>query len=379
MFISKLSSLNSGYITSICEAAASKGAIDLAASHAIEDLPVNLTDALNQMTDQELNTPSPLFGLPSLREQISQKTARLHGHVYNPQLEVTITTGINQSIFAAMNAFLDEGDEVILFEPAAEDYLPIILLSGAKPVYISLKEPNYYIDWNEVTRMINGNTRLIIINTPHNPTGMVLNELDMLRLQKIINSTRILILSDERYEHLVYDGHGHQSVAMYPKLAEKSILVNSLSTACRVSWPVSYCAAPAALMTQMRKILTLIDGNSLSIFQSGLSNCFINREYNKATTEYYRRKKEFFQELMTAKTRFSPLPVCGTWFQLYSYSAISAEPDKEFAMRILNETGVAAAPYSSFFHEKQKKQLLRFNFARPDAILEKAVEKLSQM
>jgi methionine transaminase len=379
MLYSKLSNLDFELVSTFSRLANVPGKIDLAGSYGYDQTPQVLLEELKRAQEDSQNLSAQSYGHPILRESIAAKLANNYGHKYNPTDEITITTSTPQTVFTIMAAFLEEGDEVILFEPADEHYLPNILLAGARPVYIALKEPDFHIDWEEVTRMITSNTRLIIINTPHNPTGMVFTELDMLRLQKVINGTRILVLSDESFEHLVYDSNGHQSVALYPKLAEKSILINALAAGCNTSWPVAYCAAPQSLMLPIRKVLQVIDGAQYIPFQSALANLIPQKEFFHSINKHFREKRDLFQDLMEQNTRFRPIPSQGTWYQLYSYSAISEEKDKVFAQWLFEQAGVAVAPYSAFFHEKQKVKLLRFNFARPTYILEEAVEKLSRI
>lgn len=316
------------------------------------------------------------YGLPELRNQIALKISILYGHDYSPESEITITNGSNQALYAAIAALVGEGDEVILFEPANEAYLPSILLNGGKPVYISLKEPDFHIDWEEVMRMVNANTRMIIINTPHNPTGMVLTELDMLRLQKIINGTRIVVLSDESYEHIVFDGYSHQSVALYPKLAEKSVLINSFSHACHVpGWNVGYCAAPVALMQEIRRVLKVMGAGVYLPYQAVLAELVLKKEIYQGLSKFYQDKRDYFGSLIESHTRLVPIPTFGTFFQLLSYKNVCEEKDKDVAERLISEFGVSTAPISQFFHEKSKKLLLRINFAQPNEVLAQVVER----
>jgi methionine aminotransferase len=379
MIYSKLFSIDLGLVATLSENARLTGAIDLAGNYLSDDLPSSIATDLKNLPDDMFNRVVSTYGLIELRQEISNKMHLQYDRTYCPDKEITITNGSNHALFAAMTAVLGEGDEVILFEPAAENYLPIIMLCGARPIYVTLKEPDFHIDWEEVTRMVTGNTKMIIINTPHNPTGMVLSELDMLRLQKVINGTRITVLSDECYEHLIYDGASHQSVALYPKLAECSIIINSMSQSCRVAWPVGYCVAPADLMQQIRYILHVTDGGHFAPLQMLLAQCLAKKEIYRDLAQRYSQKRDRFNLMMTEQTRFVPVATNGTCYQLFSYAKISDERDKEFARRLFDEVGVATVPFSTFFHEKQKRSLLRFNFGRPDELLDKAVEALSRL
>lgn len=379
MIYSKLFSIDLGLVATLSEQARLAGAIDLAGNYLSDDQPSSFAAELKSLPDEMFNRVVSTYGLVELRQEISKKIQLQYDRNYCPEKEITITNGSNHALFAAMTAFLGEGDEVILFEPAAENYLPIIMLSGARPIYVTLKEPDFHIDWEEVTRMVTGNTKMIIINTPHNPTGMVLTELDMLRLQKVINGTRIVVLSDECFEHMIYDGASHQSVALYPKLAERSIIVNSMSQNFCVAWPVGYCAAPSELMQQIRFILHVTDGGHFAPLQMLLAQCLAQKDIYRDLAQRYSQKRDRFNQMMTDRTRFVPVTTNGTCYQLFSYAKISDERDKDFARRLFDEAGVATVPFSTFFHEKQKRSLLRFNFGRPDALLDKAVEALSRL
>jgi methionine aminotransferase len=218
---------------------------------------------------------------------------------------------------------------------------------------------------------------MIIINTPHNPTGKVFSELDMLRLQKIINGTRIVVLSDEIFEHIVFNGESHQSVAMYPKLAEQSIIISSFGETYHVSgWQIGYCAGPADVMNELRKVQQVMMQSVSSPFQWALSEFLDFREEYLQLGDYYRKKRDIFNELMAA-TRFKPILSHGTFFQLFSYEDITDESDRDFAIRLVKEAGVTTIPVSAFYHEKSKKHLLRFNFARTDEHLQMVADRLS--
>jgi len=358
------------------EVAGLAGFLNMAGSHLGHGgIPI-LDDLLREaMVDQSSQIVSP-FGLIELREKVAAKITALYGHVYSPESEVTITSGSNQAFYAAVAAFVGEGDEVLLFEPANDSYLPAILLNGGKPVYISLKEPDFHIDWEEVMRMITSKTRMIIINTPHNPTGMLLNELDMIRLQKIITGTRIVVLSDESFEHIVFDGLSHQSVSLYPKLAEKSITVNSFNHTCQVpGWNIGYCVAPSIMMQEIRRVLKVMGAGVFIPFQKALAAVISKKEIYQGLGKSYQEKRDFFATQMES-TRLVPLPSFGTYYQLYSYKNISEDRDNDVAKRLINEFGVGAAPYSAFFHEKSKRALLRFNFSQPNDVLAQVAERL---
>jgi methionine transaminase len=274
-----------------------EGFLNMAANYQGNGGVPMLDELLREAMKAPLERAVSLFGLPELRSKVSAKIASLYGFNYSADGEITITSGSNQAMYASIAAFVSEGDEVILFEPANEAYLPAILLNGGRPVFIPLKEPDFHIDWEEVMRMTTSKTRMIVINTPHNPTGMLLNELDMLRLQKIINGTRILVVSDESFEHIIFDGQSHQSVALYPKLAEKSILVNSFNHTCQVpGWNVGYCAAPAALMVEIRRVLKVMGAGVFAPFQMALANYMPIRVEYQDLGRMYQEKRDFFYD-----------------------------------------------------------------------------------
>lgn len=377
MMYSKFSSPDQGLID---EVTGVTGLLNLAGNFQVNEGAPKLDELLREAVFTRSGQVASPFGMPELREKVAAKISALYGHEYSPESEITITSGSNQAFYAAVAAFVAEGDEVILFEPANDAYLPSILLNGGKPVYISLKEPDFHIDWEEVMRMITSNTRMIIINTPHNPTGMVLNELDMLRLQKIINGTRIIVLSDESFEHIVFDGLSHQSVSLYPKLAEKSIVVNSFSHTCQVpQWNVGYCAGPVNFMQEIRRVLRVMGAGVFTPFQIALAAYISNKEEYKGLAKFYQEKRDFFTSQMETLTRFVPLPTFGTYYQLYSFKNICDDRDHDVAQRLIKEFGVGAAPVSIFFHEKSKKPLLRFNFAQPVEILNQVVGRLQSL
>ena len=378
MGYSSLSTFDSDFVSTITEMALKKGAIDLAGSYAIHDSSLRWSEEVCNDETQQQNCYIPYYGLQQLREQISVQGATTRVHRYNPETEITITSGIHQCLFATMTAVLREGDEVILFEPANEAYLSNILLSGARPVYISLQEPGFTVDWEQVTRMITPDTRMIIISTPHNPTGAVFNELDMLRLQKIINGTNIIVLSDESNEFLLANELDHQSVTMYPKIAEHSVIINSFEGLCDANWSVAYCAAPVAVSNKIRQVLRITGEALYSPLQQALANCLADQKKCRAVREQFMKKKAQFIKIMEDRTKFTAVEGFGTAFQLFDYGNLSDENSKDFALRMLDEAGVAVAPYSAFYHEKQKKTLLRFNLARPQQMLMEAIEKLSR-
>ncbi|WP_016776571.1 methionine aminotransferase [Anaerophaga thermohalophila] len=377
MIAPKLITLENSIVNAMSELGDSHNAINMAAGYTDFHCSPRLIELVQKHISEGINEFAPANGVLQLREKLARKIEELYGHKYNPETEITITAGATQAIFTTITALVREGDEVVIFEPAYDSYVPAIEINGGKPVYVPLKAPDFHIDWGEVQKLITSNTRMIIINTPHNPTGKVFSELDMLRLQKIINGTRIVVLSDEIFEHIVFNGESHQSVAMYPKLAERSIIISSFGETYHVSgWQIGYCAGPADVMNELRKVQQVMMQSVSSPFQWALSEFLDFREEYLQLSDYYRKKRDLFNELMTA-TRFKPILSHGTFFQLFSYEGITDESDKDFAIRLVKEAGVTTIPVSAFYHEKSKKHLLRFNFARTDEHLQMVADRLS--
>jgi methionine aminotransferase len=378
MRVPKFSGLDNNILNTLTELGGTRNAINMATGYTDFACAPRLIDLVQKHISQGINEFAPPNGVMPLREKVAEKIELLYGHKYDPVEEITITAGATQAIFTTIATLVREGDEVLIFEPAYHSYVPAIEINGGKPVFVPMKEPGFFIDWEEVQKMINPKTRMIIINTPHNPTGMVFNELDMLRLQKIINGTQITILSDEIFEHMVFDGDSHQSVALYPKLAERSIIISSFGETYHVSgWQIGYCAGPAHVMKEIRKVQQVMMHTISSPFQWAISEFLDEKDEYLNLSHFYQKKRDYFNQLMT-NTRFTPVLSKGSFFQLFSFHNVSDESDREFAVRLIEEAGVTTVPVSAFFREKTKKQMLRFNFARTDEHLEKVAERLSR-
>lgn len=271
---------------------------------------------------------------------------------------------------------IKEGDEVIVFEPAYDCYVPAIELNGGIPVYTQLKPPDYQVDWDEVQKLITQRTRMIIINTPHNPTGSILTAADMLKLEKLTQGTDIVILSDEVYEHIIFDGYEHQSVARFPKLAERSIIVISFGkTFHATGWKIGYCLAPENLMKEFRKAHQFVVFTCNTPIQYALTD-FLKKKTNYLNlADFYQKKRDYFNALIK-DSKFKLEPVSGSYFQLLDYSDITDEKDTDYAIRLTKKTGVASIPMSVFYHLPVEDKILRFCFAKSEETLEKAAEKL---
>jgi len=373
---SKLPKTGLSIFSKMSQLAAEHNAINL--SQGFPDFPSSseLISLVNKHMKAGHNQYAPMPGILSLREVISHKIEELYSAKYNPESEITITSGGTQAIYAAITSLIKEGDEVIVFEPAYDCYVPAIELNGGIPVYVQLKAPDYSIDWNQVKKLVNQKTKMIIINTPHNPTGTIFSAKDMQALEKITKNTEIVILSDEVYEHIIFDGYEHQSVARYPKLAERSIIVFSFGkTYHNTGWKMGYCLAPATLMTELRKVHQFMVFSANTPIQYALAEYMQHEEKYKYLNSFYQEKRDFFINLLKG-TKFKYTPALGSYFQLVSYSNISDESDVTFAEKLTEKGGVAAIPTSVFYHKTIDDKMLRFCFAKSNETLEKAAEKL---
>lgn len=320
------------------------------------------------------NQYAPMPGVMSLREKIAQKTQALYSANYNPDTEVTITPGGTLAIYAAISAVVREGDEVIILEPAYDSYLPAVELNGGRPVFAELKFPNYAVDWDEVRKLITFKTRMIIINTPNNPTGMAFSALDMQKLQKLTENSDILILSDEVYEHILYDGLEHQSVARYPKLAERSFIISSFGkTYHNTGWKMGYCLAPANLMKEFRKIFQFMMFSANTPIQHALADFMDEQDEYLRLSAFYQAKRDLFQKALKG-SKWKVLPCQGSYFQLLGYEKITHEADQDYARRLVKEHKIAAIPPSSFYRKAKDNHVLRFCFAKEDETLLRAAE-----
>ena len=325
------------------------------------------------------NQYAPMPGIPELREAIAQKTEALYSMVYDPETEITITAGGTQAIYTAINALVRENDEVILIEPAYDCYFPAVEMAGGKSVFFQLDPITFKINWNAFRKLINPHTRMIIINSPHNPTGSILNAADIQQLEKLTLNTDIIILSDEVYEHILFDGYEHQSVARFPKLAQRSIIVSSFGkTFHTTGWKLGYCLAPANLMHEFRKVHQFLVFSVNTPIQYAYADFLKQQERYLHLPAFYQEKRDFFLRLFEG-SRFGIEPSAGTYFQLMNYSKISQEKDTDFARRLTLEHGVASIPVSAFYHENRDHKTLRFCFAKNNDELEMAAEKLLKL
>lgn len=322
------------------------------------------------------NQYAPMEGVGVLREKIAEKVFYLYGANYDSISEITVTSGATEAIFAAVSAVVHKDDEVIVFEPAFDSYVPAIKLNGGIPVYVTLKFPDYRIDWDELKNALTDKTKLIILNSPHNPSGSILKAEDISNLSSILQTTDAWILSDEVYEHIIFDGHIHESMTKYSHLAQRSFVISSFGkTYHTTGWKIGYCLAPAALTEEFRKVHQYLTFATNTPIQYAYAEFMEYKEVYLNLPVFYQQKRDRFLSLVKA-SRFNALVCEGTYFVMMDYSEISDEPDIEFAKRLTLEYGVAAIPPSVFYHRHNDHKVLRFCFAKKNDTLEDAAEKL---
>jgi methionine aminotransferase len=373
---SKLPSVGTTIFTVMSKLAADLGAINLSQGFPDFDCDPALVDAIARHMRDGRNQYAPMQGVPVLRQAIAQKFAELYGAHYDPDTEVTVTSGGTEGIFDSVAAVVQPGDEVIVFEPCYDSYVPSIELNGGRPVVISLRYPDYAVPWDEVRRAITPRTRMLMFNSPHNPTATTLSGADMEELVRIVQDTEILIMSDEVYEHIVFDGERHESMARYEPLRQRSFIVGSFGkTYHATGWKIGYTVAPAALSAEFRKVHQFVTFSTNTPMQYGLAEFVAGRRGYPELSAFYQRKRDLFLSLI-AGSRFRPLHSRGTYFQLLDYSAITDEADMDFALRLTKEHGVASIPTSAFLYTQSPPKALRFCFAKKDETLERAAERL---
>lgn len=355
--------------------AAEHNAINLSQGFPNFEVNDELMSLVNHYMRKGFNQYAPMQGILPLRERIAEKTQELYGAVYSPDKEITITSGGTQAIYTAITAMVREGDEVLIFEPAYDCYAPAILLAGGIPVYVQLKTPEFTFDWTAVKKMINQKTKMIIINTPNNPGGSLMTAKDMKELEKITAHSEITIVSDEVYEHIIFDGQRHESVLRYPKLAERSFVVFSFGkTYHNTGWKMGYCLAPENLMTEFRRVHQFVVFSANTFIQYALADFMKNKNYLELPA-FYQEKRDYFLKLLKG-SKFTFTPAAGSYFQCLDFSKITRQNDFDFAVKLTKEHGVASVPVSAFYHKKHDPKLLRFCFAKTNETLEKAAERL---
>jgi methionine transaminase len=351
-------------------------AINLSQGFPDFDCDPALVEAVSRAMREGHNQYAPMPGVLALREGIAAKVEQLYGPKYDPMTEVVVTSGATAGLFATLTTFVQPGDEVILFEPCYDSYVPVIRLSGGTPVFVSLRYPDYSVNWDEVRRAITPRTRAILVNTPHNPTGTTWSDDDMRQLSSLVDGTSIILIGDEVYEHIIFDGRRHESLLRYPNLRERAVVISSFGkTFHTTGWKVGYCVGPQPLITEVIRVHQFMTFTVHTPSQVAFAEFVRQDPSAKDLTPFYQRKRDLFLEL-TAGSRFRPLPCAGTYFQLFDYSAISSEQDKEIAHRMIVENGVASIPVSAFLYQDGGGPVLRFCFAKKDETLRAAAERL---
>ena len=373
---SKLPNVGTTIFTIMSGLANETGAINLSQGFPSFEVSRELIDLYNQAMVNNHNQYAPMPGLLSLREELSKKTQKLYGAYYNPDSEITITAGGTQALYTAITALVHKGDEVIIFEPAYDSYKPAIELAGGIVKPYSLTPPNYRINWEEVKKMITDKTKLIMINTPHNPSGTILSKQDLESLAEITKGTNIIVLSDEVYEHIIFDGEEHQSVCRFEGLRNRSLIVYSFGkTFHATGWKTGYCLGPEYLMKEFRKVHQFLVFSVNTPLQVALANYLKNEEHYLTLPTFYQAKRDYFTSLIEgSKFKFSPCK--GSYFQLLDYSDFSDEKDTDLAIRLTKEFGIASIPVSVFYSSDVDTKMLRFCFAKDNETLERAAEKI---
>lgn len=380
MLTNKLPGKGTNIFTVMSKMAHDHGAINLAQGFPDFDGPQALRERVTHHIAHGHNQYAPLSGVPELREQIAVKVLDLYNHEVDPDFEVAVTPGATEAIFCAITAVVHPGDEVIVFDPAYDTYEPGVTLNGGVTRHIALRYPDFSIDWQQVRDTITDRTRLIILNTPHNPTGTIWNAQDIQHLREAISGRNIHLISDEVYEHISFDGEQHLSLLRYPDLAAKTFVISSFGKTYHVTgWRIGYCIAPRSLMDEFLRIHQFINFSTNAPLQYAIAD-FLKEcpQHHRELGSFYQHKRDLFLELM-ATSRFRMIPSAGTYFQLADYSEISTEPDTEFTSRLTREHKVAAIPVSVFYKSTPDQRVIRFCFAKHDDTLREAVKKLANL
>jgi methionine aminotransferase len=377
---SKLPDVGTTIFTVMSRLAAECGAINLSQGFPDFDPPTRLVELVTEKMCAGLNQYAPMTGWPPLLEAIAARVGTLYGRRVSPESEITVTSGATAALFCAIHAVVRPGDEVILLEPAYDSYEPAVTLAGGRVVRVPLRRPDFRVDWQRVSDALSRRTRLLVVNSPHNPTGSVFAPEDLDALESLLRDSAALVLSDEVYEHMVFDGRDHQSLLRRPGLAERSFIVSSFGKTCHCTgWKVGYCVAPPSLSVEFRKVHQFVQFAVATPLQAALAE-FVTEHPRHATglAEFYARKRDHFSRLLSATPlRFTP--AAGTYFQLADYSVVSELSDVEFARWMTREIGVATIPVSVFSAGPAQERMVRFCFAKSDATLDAAGERLSRL
>lgn len=376
---SKLPQTGTSIFAVMSQLAAEHNAINLSQGFPDFEVSAELISLIHKNMKKGYNQYAPMPGVPLLRERISEKIEKAYKIKYDPDREINITAGATQGIYTVIASMVRDEDEVIIFEPAYDSYAPAVELSGGIVKYARMEPPDYRINWPEVARMVTHRTRLIIINSPHNPTGSILRKEDLEALEHLTKNSDIAVLSDEVYEHLIYDGESHESVCKYPGLAERSFVTGSFGkTFHATGWKMGYVLAPENLMKEFRKSHQFVVFACNTPVQHAIAEYLGDeKNYNKLH-KFYQKKRDYFVKALSG-SRFNIIPCYGTYFQLVDYSRISDEKDMDFATRLIKEFGIGTIPVSPFYHKGDANRVLRLCFAKKEETLDKAAEVLCKI
>lgn len=378
---SKLPNVGTTIFTVMSAAARQHNALNLSQGFPDFEPDEALCAALAAACSRPVHQYAPMTGLPGLRGWIAEHHQACYGAAYNPETEITVTSGGTEALYAAIAALVRDGDEVICFDPAYDSYAPAVELQGGRTIRIPLRHPDYAFDWNAVEAALSPRTRLLLLNSPHNPTGRVLSADDLNALRDLARTNPFLILSDEVYEHMVFDGSAHLSLCDDPELASRSLVVGSFGKNLHITgWKVGWCAAPAELTAEFRKVHQYLTFSTATPLQQALQDYLTARgpRVFDGLPDFYQQKRDLFANLLK-NSRFRRLPAQGTYFELYAYDEISSLPDTEFCMWMTREHGVAAIPVSYFYADHYDARVIRFCFAKTDDTLRQAAERLCQI
>jgi methionine aminotransferase len=377
---SKLPSSGVSIFAVMTRLAQEHGAINLSQGFPDFETAPSLVEGVARYMREGHNQYAPMPGVPALREALAVKIERLYGRRYDPVSEIAVTTGATEGLFATLTALVRPGDEVVLFQPAYDSYLPAIQLSGGIPRYVTLRYPDYRIDWDEVRRVVGPKTRAIVVNTPHNPTGMIWTADDVAALRGVLSGTDAVVVADEVYEHIRFDGAVHQSLARHADIADRAVVISSFGkTYHTTGWKVGYCAGPAALIAEVLRVRQWMTFSVNGAVQMAYADAVRADPLCDDVTRFYQARRDRFRALVEG-SRFRLLPCAGTFFQMLDYSAITDEPGVDFATRLTREHGVASIPIAPFLQpDVPSGPVLRFCFAKRDATLEQAAERLRRV
>ncbi|WP_114417656.1 methionine aminotransferase [Marinospirillum perlucidum] len=377
----KLPRVGTTIFSTMTQLAQEHQAINLSQGFPDYDGPQELLDRVGFYIREGANQYAPMTGVPFLRRSLADKLARCYGRTADPETEITVTSGATEALYAALAASIRPGDEVIVFDPAYDSYDPAIELNGGKAIHLPLLPPDFRIDWDAVAAAVTPKTRMLIINSPHNPTGQVLHEEDITALQQLVAGTDLLLLADEVYEHMVFDDHEHLSFNRYPELAARSFIVSSFGKTYHVTgWKVGYAVAPASLMAEFRKVHQYLTFSTPPALQLALGDYLHQHpQADEQLPRFYQQKRDYFNQLMQPSS-FIFTPSAGTYFQLMDFAAISQQADTDFVLDLIRQAQVAAIPLSVFYQQPPENlHWVRFCFAKEETTLRRAADQLKQL